>query len=89
MDCSTIDITVSKSIAQLCFDKKALFVDAPVSGGVKAAEGGTLTFMVGANDKSNFDQAKPFLEAMGKNIVHAGHVGSGLVCFRNIKKKLT
>ena len=34
MDCSTIDITVSKSIAKLCNDKKAIFVDAPVSGGV-------------------------------------------------------
>ena len=36
MDCSTIDITVSKSIAKLCNDKKAIFVDAPVSGGVSS-----------------------------------------------------
>jgi 3-hydroxyisobutyrate dehydrogenase len=79
MDCSTIDITVSKNMAQLCSDKKAIFVDAPVSGGVKAAENGILTFMVGANSQPDFEQAKPFLEAMGKNIVHAGPVGSGLV----------
>ena len=64
MDCSTIDITVSKSISKLCSHKKAIFVDAPVSGGVKAAENGILTFMVGANEKSEFELAKPFLEAM-------------------------
>lgn len=46
--------------------------------GVKAAENGILTFMVGANAKTDFDNAKPILEAMGKNIVHAGPVGSGL-----------
>ena len=45
---------------------------------VKAAENGILTFMVGANLKEEFDLAKPFLEGMGKNIVHAGSVGAGL-----------
>jgi len=78
MDCSTIDIGVAKQISQMCQDKKATFVDSPVSGGVKAAENGTLTFMVGANSKEDFESAKTFLEAMGKNIVHAGPVGTGL-----------
>jgi 3-hydroxyisobutyrate dehydrogenase len=45
---------------------------------VTAAEKGILTFMVGANSKSDFDQVKPYLECMGKNVVHAGPVGSGL-----------
>ncbi len=51
-------------------------LDAPVSGGVKGAEAGTLTFMVGGDEK-HFEQAKPILEAMGKKIIHAGGDGNG------------
>lgn len=78
IDCSTIDIEASKRIAKLCLDKSVTFNDAPVSGGVKGAELATLTFMVGARSKENFDNIKPFLECMGKNIVHAGDIGHGL-----------
>ena len=49
-------------------------VDAPVSGGTAAADAGTLTFMVGGPDEA-YAKAKPVLDAMGKNIFHAG--GSG------------
>ncbi len=61
-------------------DGKFLFVDFYLVSflKVKAAENGILTFMVGANSKDEFDLAKPFLEGMGKNIVHAGSVGAGL-----------
>jgi 3-hydroxyisobutyrate dehydrogenase len=53
-------------------------VDAPVSGGIAAASGGTLTFMVGgANDA--FAQAEPYLAAMGKAVIHAGASGAGQV----------
>ena len=51
-------------------------VDAPVSGGIAAAEGGTLTFMVGGSDEG-FEKARPFLETMGKAVIHAGGPGSG------------
>ena len=44
-----------------------------VSAARKAA---TLTFMVGGSDAA-FAKAKPFLEAMGKTIVHAGGAGNG------------
>lgn len=47
------------------------FVDAPVSGGVKGAQGGTLTIMVGAPAES-FAKAKPVLEAMGDKVFHVG-----------------
>ena len=46
-------------------------VDAPVSGGIAAAEGGTLTFMVGGTDEA-FERAQPILEPMGKAVIHAG-----------------
>jgi 3-hydroxyisobutyrate dehydrogenase len=78
MDCSTIDIEVSKRIARLCKEKNVKFNDAPVSGGVKGAENATLTFMVGSGSKDNFAQIKPILECMGKNIVHCGDNGTGL-----------
>jgi 3-hydroxyisobutyrate dehydrogenase len=51
-------------------------VDAPVSGGIAAAEGGTLTFMVGGSAEG-FERARPFLEAMGKAVIHAGDAGAG------------
>lgn len=38
----------------------------------------TLTFMVGAESKQDFEDIKPFLVAMGKNIVHVGGIGQGL-----------
>jgi putative dehydrogenase len=47
------------------------FIDAPVSGGVKGAQGGTLTIMVGAPAES-FTKARPVLEAMGDKVFHVG-----------------
>jgi 3-hydroxyisobutyrate dehydrogenase len=51
-------------------------VDAPVSGGTAAADGGTLTFMVGGPDAA-FAMAQPILEKMGKAVIHAGGAGMG------------
>ena len=53
-------------------------LDAPVSGGTGGAEAGTLTFMVGG-DAAAFEQARPVLQNMGKNIVHCGPSGNGQV----------
>lgn len=78
IDCSTIDIEVSKQLARQCEERSVQFNDAPVSGGVKGAENGTLTFMVGARTQSDFLNIKPFLECMGKNIVLSGDIGHGL-----------
>ena len=52
-------------------------MDAPVSGGVLAANAGTLTFMVGADEPADFEKAKALLLDMGKNVTHCGKVGSG------------
>ncbi|KAK4306261.1 hypothetical protein Pmani_021884 [Petrolisthes manimaculis] len=76
LDSSTIDPTVSKEMAGLAVKKGAVFMDAPVSGGVPAAKGGTLTFMVGGEEQE-FEAARELLSAMGKNIVLCGRVGSG------------
>ena len=51
-------------------------VDAPVSGGIAAANSGTLTFMVGGSDGA-FAKAEPILAAMGKAVIYAGQSGAG------------
>ncbi|RXG57152.1 3-hydroxyisobutyrate dehydrogenase, mitochondrial [Armadillidium vulgare] len=76
IDSSTIAPDVPKTLAKLAVDKGAVFMDAPVSGGINAAQAGTLTFMVGGN-KNEFEAVKILLSCMGKNIVYCGDVGSG------------
>lgn len=56
-------------------DKQLQFVDAPVSGGVAGAVNGTLTIMTGC-EKDTFEAVKPVLDAMGKNIIYTGDVGT-------------
>eukprot|EP00039_Didymoeca_costata_P001357 m.51810 g.51810 ORF g.51810 m.51810 type:complete len:342 (+) comp10754_c0_seq2:84-1109(+) len=78
LDASTIDPAVSKSMSELVhgLGNGCVFAEAPVSGGVPGAQAGTLTFMVGAA-QDTFNNFKPILENMGKNIVHCGDVGTG------------
>ncbi len=76
LDCSTIDIESARETAKEAIAMGHEFCDAPVSGGVAAANAGTLTFMVGG-DASSFEKAKPILENMGKKIFHAGNTGNG------------
>jgi 3-hydroxyisobutyrate dehydrogenase len=76
IDSSTIDVATARAVAAEAEKKGMLMIDAPVSGGVGGAQGGTLTFMLGGPDAA-FEQAKPILEKMGKTIVHAGGAGAG------------
>jgi len=76
IDCSTIDVESARHVGALAQKAGLEMIDAPVSGGVGGATAGTLTFMVGGSD-SAFAKAKPVLEKMGKNIVHAGATGNG------------
>ena len=76
IDCSTIDIQSSIEIGKKATEKGIKMIDAPVSGGVMGAEKATLNIMVGGS-KEAFDVALPLLKIMGKNIFHAGELGSG------------
>jgi 3-hydroxyisobutyrate dehydrogenase len=76
MDCSTIDVATAREVEADAGKRGIAMVDAPVSGGIAAAEAGTLTFMVGGSD-AGFERARPFLEAMGKAVIHAGGAGAG------------
>ena len=76
IDCSTIDIETSKEIGKAASSKGIMMIDAPVSGGVMGAQKAALNIMVGGS-KEAFDRALPVLNIMGKNIYHAGEIGSG------------
>lgn len=76
IDCSTIDVASAREVGEAMKAKGFDFLDAPVSGGIAAAAGGSLTFMVGGTDEQ-FDRAKPFLEPMAKAVIHAGQLGAG------------
>ncbi|GAC28186.1 3-hydroxyisobutyrate dehydrogenase [Brumicola pallidula] len=78
IDCSTIESSTAKSIGEKLQAQGHRFIDAPVSGGVAGAAAGSLTFIVGG-DKADFDEAQSCLQAMGKNIFHAGGIGAGQV----------
>ncbi|MCA0914705.1 3-hydroxyisobutyrate dehydrogenase [Marinobacter nauticus] len=78
IDSSTIAPETARNVAEQAAERELAFIDAPVSGGVGGAKAGTLTFICGG-DASTFEQAKPILEGMGKNIFHAGPHGAGQV----------
>ncbi len=78
IDCSTISVDEAREAAGQASDGGFLMVDAPVSGGTAAANAGSLTFMVGGPDAA-FERAKPVLDIMGANVVHAGGAGNGQV----------
>ena len=50
IDCSTIDVATAKRVGEAALAEGLSMVDAPVSGGIAAANAGTLTFMVGGSD---------------------------------------
>ena len=76
IDCSTIDVDSARDVATMADAKGLIPVDAPVSGGIAAANGGTLTFMVGGSEEG-FKRAEPILADMGKAVIHAGGNGAG------------
>lgn len=78
IDSSTIAPESTRKVADAANARGLSMIDAPVSSGVAGAQGGTLTFIVGGSDTA-LAQARPLLEAMGKNIFHAGDAGAGQV----------
>ena len=76
IDCSTIDVATARRVAEAAAAHGLAAVDAPVSGGIAAANAGTLTFMVGGSEAA-FARAEPFLTDMGKAVIHAGGNGAG------------
>ena len=78
IECSTIAPDSARKVAQAAQPRGLAIIDAPVSGGTAGAAAGTLTFIVGG-ETAAFERAMPVLQAMGKNIFHAGPAGAGQV----------
>jgi 3-hydroxyisobutyrate dehydrogenase len=52
------------------------WVDAPVSGGTKGAEEGTLAVMAGG-DAADIERVRPYVLAMARRLTHMGPTGAG------------
>ena len=76
IDHTTTSATLSKDMNQILQDKKAYFLDAPISGGQAGAEEGKLSIMVGG-DKQAFIKVKDILDAYSKFVKYMGSSGSG------------
>jgi len=81
IDCSTISPTTSRYWNEVFHTEGHLYVDAPVSGGVKGAEHASLTFMVGVGheDLVKNQNIRPILECMGSKVIPCGGPGAGSV----------
>ncbi|WP_322998298.1 3-hydroxyisobutyrate dehydrogenase [Castellaniella sp.] len=78
LECSTIAPESARKVSAAAAERGIRMLDAPVSGGTGGAVAGTLTFIVGGTN-ADLDSAMPYLQAMGKNIFHAGDAGAGQV----------
>lgn len=78
IDHSTIDPQGTKEIAAIMAGKNVSYVDAPVSGGVKAATEGTLVMMLGGAD-ADVAKVKEIVKNYAKTITYIGAVGHGQV----------
>lgn len=76
VDFSTMGTLGVQKISTVLNNHHLRFLDAPISGGDLGAKNGTLTIMVGGKE-TDFNEVKPLLETMGKNIFFCGEVGSG------------
>ena len=76
IDCSTVDVESARAVAEMADAAGVLSVDAPVSGGIGGAAGGTLTFMAGGSGPA-FASARPLFDIMGQKAVHCGDAGAG------------
>jgi 3-hydroxyisobutyrate dehydrogenase len=52
------------------------WIDAPVSGGTKGAEEGTLAVMAGG-DTADIERVRPYVLAMARRLTHMGPIGAG------------
>lgn len=76
IDMSSISPIATKEFAKKINALGCDYLDAPVSGGEVGAKNATLSIMVGGDEKI-FEQVKPVLELMGKNINLVGGNGDG------------
>lgn len=75
---SSISPFICKELAKLAAEKDIGFLDTPVCLGQEAANNGTLTVLVGGEERWVI-KAKPVLSSFGREVIHVGDVGAGQV----------
>lgn len=78
VDLGTSPVDLTRRLAAACAEKGAAFVDAPIARTRQAAEDGTLSIMVGA-DQAKYHALHPLLSCIASDITHCGPVGSGQI----------
>jgi 3-hydroxyisobutyrate dehydrogenase-like beta-hydroxyacid dehydrogenase len=78
VDLSTSPVELTRELYEKFKEKGVLLIDAPVARTRAAAESGTLSIMVGAQE-AEFAQIKPYLSTFATEITLCGSVGSGQV----------
>lgn len=76
IDCSTVNPSFSKEMAEITEALGLNFLDAPVAGSIGPAEKGELVFIIGGK-KSIVKYCDPLFKVMGKKYIHAGENGMG------------
>lgn len=76
VDMTTSEPDLAVEIAKAALEKGVGSIDAPVSGGDIGAKNGTLSIMIGGDEK-DVQFVWPCFEAMGKTVVHQGPAGTG------------
>ena len=77
IDMSSSDPTGTRSLGQALARSGVVLLDAPVSGTVTRAKPGTLTIMIGGDDRDAIERVKPLLGAMGNRLFETGPLGTG------------
>ena len=85
IDMSTVSPGASRQAADRARLAGATMIDAPVSGGVSAAETGTLAIMVGGTE-AGYRSAEPLLLRLGSTVTHVGGNGQGLLLDRALSQ---
>ena len=75
---STTDEVEVRRLAALVEAAGGAAVDCPVSGGCHRAATGNISIFAGC-DRPTFERVLPVLTAMGRNILHAGPIGSASI----------
>ena len=78
MEMSTTDEDQLKRHASLIESKKAIALEAPVSGGCHRAATGNISIFVGGK-REGFEKALPVLSCLGRRILHVGDFGSASI----------
>lgn len=76
VDMGTCYPTDTKRLARRFAEAGGRFIDAPVTGGVEGARAATLAIMAGG-DVAAFDQIRPLLSTVGRDLYHFGDIGAG------------